>query len=180
VDSNGELVIVGQTAGPGGEPSGFPVTNPFGSLVPGHSGDIFVTRLRPDDLGVAFSTVLGGSQHEYPGRAALSEDGHVIVPGFTLGGFPVASAYQPTVAGEEDAFLVKLSLRDARVQITRSGQDVTLSWPVEAAAYVLEVATTLPAASWASVTNTPIVTSTNRSVQLPVTGNARFFRLRKP
>jgi hypothetical protein len=38
----------------------------------------------------------------------------------------------------------------------------------------------MPALSWDSVTNTPTVTTNERSVQLPLTGNARFFRLRQP
>lgn len=44
----------------------------------------------------------------------------------------------------------------------------------------IESATSLPAVSWTTVTNTPTDTATERSVQLPLTGNARFFRLRKP
>jgi hypothetical protein len=93
---------------------------------------------------------------------------------------PTLNAFQPQPGGGDDAFLVNLSLREARVQITRSGQAVTLSWPVEAANYILEATTSLPAVSWTTVTNTPTVTATNRSVQLPLTGNARFFRLRQP
>jgi hypothetical protein len=44
----------------------------------------------------------------------------------------------------------------------------------------LEAATSLPALSWATVTNTPTVNSTECSVQLPLTGNAKFIRLRQP
>ena len=46
--------------------------------------------------------------------------------------------------------------------------------------YVLEATTSLPAVSWTTVTNTLNVTATNRSVQPPLTGNARCFRLRQP
>jgi hypothetical protein len=65
-------------------------------------------------------------------------------------------------------------------QRRNSAYSLTLSWPVEATNYVLEAATSQPALSWAPVTNPPIVSATERSVQLPLTGNAKFFRLRKP
>jgi hypothetical protein len=54
-----------------------------------------------------------------------------------------------------------------------------VSWPAKATNYVLETATSLPAVSWDLVTNTPTVTTNERGVQLPLTGNATFFRLRK-
>jgi len=44
---------------------------------------------------------------------------------------------------------------------------------------MLEAATSLPAVSWNTVTNTPSVTTSEHSVQLPLTGPAQFFRLRK-
>lgn len=38
----------------------------------------------------------------------------------------------------------------------------------------------LSAITWTTVTNTPTITTNKRSVQLSLTGNAQFFRLRKP
>jgi hypothetical protein len=64
--------------------------------------------------------------------------------------------------------------------IARTASDLTLSWPIDATNFVLEATTSLPAVSWTTVTNTPAVTTNERSVQLPTTGNARFFRLRQP
>lgn len=66
------------------------------------------------------------------------------------------------------------------IAIARSAENVTLSWPVSATDFVLEATTSLPTDSWTTVTNTPTVTTNERSVQLPLTGNARFFRLRQP
>ncbi len=66
------------------------------------------------------------------------------------------------------------------LKIVRTASGVALSWPVGATNYVLEVATSLSAVSWNAVTNNPTVGATERSVQLPLTGNAKFFRLRKP
>jgi hypothetical protein len=46
--------------------------------------------------------------------------------------------------------------------------------------YVLEAATSLPAISWNPVTNNPTISGRERSLQLPLTGAAKFFRLRSP
>jgi hypothetical protein len=62
----------------------------------------------------------------------------------------------------------------------KSAGSATLTVSAKAANNVLEATTSLPAVSWTTVTNTPTVTATERSVQLPLTGNARFFRLRQP
>lgn len=66
------------------------------------------------------------------------------------------------------------------LKISRTGETVILSWPASATNYFLEAATSMPALSWDSVTNTPTVTTNERNVQLPLTGNAQFFRLRQP
>jgi hypothetical protein len=44
----------------------------------------------------------------------------------------------------------------------------------------LECAHPCGAFHWAALTNMPTVTTNERSVQLPLTGNAKFFRLRMP
>lgn len=86
------------------------------------------------------------------------------------------------VGGGSDYFLARLAPPAAvELRVAKTASGVALSWPAEATSYVLEAATSLPAVSWATVTNTPTVTTMNeRSVQLPVTGTARFFRLRQP
>lgn len=181
VNPAGEIVVAGSTAGPGWQPSGFPVTNPLESgPVPGLSSDVFVAKFRTSSLSLTFSTLFGGPGNESPSGMALDARGNPWIVGGTGGQLPTMNPFQSQPGGENDGFLVKLSLRDARVQISRSGQNVTLSWPAEATDYVLETTTSLPAASWATVTNTPTVTTNERSVQLPLTGTAKYFRLRRP
>jgi hypothetical protein len=51
---------------------------------------------------------------------------------------------------------------------------VTVSWPSEATNYILEATSTLPTVSWATVTNTPADTATERNVQLPLAAFLRF------
>ena len=90
---------------------------------------------------------------------------------------------QVYLAGNSDTFLLRLFDADVIVpelRIKSTPAAVALSWPVEATNHVLEAAPSLPAVSWTTVTNTTAVTTTTeRSVQLPLTGSAAFFRLRK-
>lgn len=55
----------------------------------------------------------------------------------------------------------------------------TLSWPTNAAGFLLESSTNL-ASAFTTVTNEPAVVGTNFSVTLPADRPAKFFRLHKP
>lgn len=97
----------------------------------------------------------------------------------SLASFPLTLEFD----GTRDFFITRLNDPSAvavQLKITRAHSGVALSWPVQTTNYILEATTTLPAVSWATVTNTPTVTTNERSVQLPLAGNARFFRLRQP
>lgn len=101
----------------------------------------------------------------------------------TLGSFPLNMLFPDNAYSAQDLFFARLTDPDAvavELSIARSASGLALSWPVQATNYILEAATTLPAVSWDVVTNTPTVTTNERSVQLPLAGNAKFFRLRKP
>ena len=116
---------------------------------------------------------------------AVSPFGGCFVAGFFKGTvqFGATNLVGNANDGLQLAFVTHITDPDTappKLQIARAAQNVTLSWPVGATNYVLETATSLPALSWATVTNTPTVTTYERSVQLPVMGNAQFFRLKKP
>jgi hypothetical protein len=186
VNEAGEIVIAGTTSGAYWEPSGFPVTHPLEvSPNPGTSEDLFLAKFRTSDLSLSFSTLFGGPSDEAAIDMALDANGNPWVVGSTKAWrtepqLPTLNAFQPQPGGGDDAFLVHLRVRDVRVQITRSGEELTISWPAEAADYVLEAASSLSADSWTTVTSTPTINETDRSVRLPVTGDAQFFRLRMP
>jgi hypothetical protein len=173
VDAAGDIVLVGN-AGPS-----FPVTDPLTSQHnPPTSAGVFVARLRSTDLGLTVSSMVGGPESEYASGISLDAEGNAWIVGTTDGQFPTVSAVQPDYGGATDAFLLKFSFGE-KIKINRLGQTVTLSWPAQATNYVLETTPSLPALAWTTVTNTPTITANERSVQLPLTGNARFFRLRK-
>lgn len=97
----------------------------------------------------------------------------------TLASFPLTLEFD----GTRDLFITRINDPSAvavELKIARTTAGVALSWPVQATNYVLEAATSLPAVTWNPVTNNPTVGPAERSVQLPITGAAKFFRLRSP
>jgi hypothetical protein len=67
-----------------------------------------------------------------------------------------------------------------QLAFTVSAQNLILSWPVGATNYVLKSAPSLSPTAWDPVTNNPTIVPTDLSVQLPIIGTAKFFRLRQP
>jgi len=183
VATDGTVFVAGEASGAGNARPRRPLelVNPLQSLHGGYS-DGFVAKFSPDLSSLLFSTYFGGSGHDRIHCLALDPSGNLLLAGLTQSssGFPVVNAFQANYGGgETDAFVAKISFAEV-LKISRTGQTVTLSWPASATNYLLEATTSLPAVSWTTVTNTPTVTTNERSVQLPLTGNARFFRLRKP
>jgi hypothetical protein len=66
-----------------------------------------------------------------------------------------------------------------RLTITKSGNNVVISWPTTAG-YVLESTANLTTNTWASVNQTPVISGTNSQVTLPSGTGIQFFRLRSP
>jgi hypothetical protein len=60
----------------------------------------------------------------------------------------------------------------------RVGSDMVLTWPAEATNYVLETADALVSASWAAVTNEPVLENGQCKLALPLGQGGRFFRMR--
>jgi hypothetical protein len=64
--------------------------------------------------------------------------------------------------------------------VLRAGNSIQLSWPSDAAGYVLEVAANLNTnASWTIVTNAPTSQNGQQTLTLPITTSNQFFRLHK-
>lgn len=72
------------------------------------------------------------------------------------------------------------SVPSPQLSITRSGGNVTISWPSSAAGYQLQSAPGLvPPVAWSSVTQTPSTNGNMISVVTPVSSSRQFFRLQK-
>jgi hypothetical protein len=64
--------------------------------------------------------------------------------------------------------------------VSRSGNTLQISWPPDAIGYALEKTTILqPATSWTPVTNNPVLQGGRQTLNLPITNQNQFFRLRQ-
>ncbi len=108
--------------GPGGDVYGiglaayddFPVKDSLQSFRGGNAvvnSDAFLTVFAPSGQSLVYSTLLGGTNEDWPLGLAVGADGAAYVSGFTLSrDFPSANAYQRTYGGgQSDAFLLKVS-----------------------------------------------------------------------
>lgn len=122
----------------------------------------------------------------YHGEAyALSQDAYDLGPNayasallidpFSLGGTPPP---QLSLRGLTLPFSASVG---PKLDMAPAGQQqVRITWPTNAADYLLECATNLPATVWNTVTNTPAVISNQFAVVVDTTAGAKFYRLRKP
>jgi peroxiredoxin len=68
-----------------------------------------------------------------------------------------------------------------QLEVQRRDTSVLLSWPAEATGFVLEGTATssLAGAAWSTITNAVTLSNGLHHVAVPVSGSARYFRLRK-
>jgi hypothetical protein len=117
-EDGGRAVTLGAAGGiyvTGGTTSAdFPVATPLRvcpSAVPGQcqSAEAFVTRYDAKASRIVFSTFLGGRGEETgQGIAKDSAQGLWVVGGTASADFPTARAFQPSLAGGTDAFVLRL------------------------------------------------------------------------
>lgn len=64
--------------------------------------------------------------------------------------------------------------------VSRSGNDITISWPASATGFELESSDVLPATTWTTVPFTPPQPGQDPSVTVTATSGNKFYRLRQP
>ncbi len=104
IDSDDNIVVIGST-----ESADFPTHNPYKDSMNG-TIDLFFTKFDPDG-NVLFSTFFGGDGWEHGRCPRFDSLDNIIIIGHTTSiDFPVSGdAYQKIHAGEDDAFIVKIS-----------------------------------------------------------------------
>jgi hypothetical protein len=105
VDSSGRAFITGITLS-----SDFPVQNPFDGSFNGGSywGDAFVTEFSPSGHILEYSTYIGGTDEDLGHDIALGAFGDFHVVGETWSSdFPILNAYDESLGGNNDAFILK-------------------------------------------------------------------------
>ena len=89
----------------------------------------------------------------------------------------VEAIYSAGLAGR-DLETAAVIIRPA-LKATVSGGAITVSWPESGADFALETTGNLNSPTWVLETTVPVVESGIRKVIIPLTGTARFYRLRK-
>ena len=110
LDPNGFIYVSGFT-----NSVGFYAINAIGGFLRG-ARDGFVIKMAPDASVLVYSTYLGDFGTEAATSIAVDTAGNAYVTGFTTSSFfPVASnAFQTTLAGGQDGFIVKISSDDVK------------------------------------------------------------------
>jgi hypothetical protein len=105
IDSSGDVWVSGYTFS-----TNFPTQDAIQSTLGGGS-DIFITEFKPGSPTLLFSTYLGGSSNDRSLAMAMDATGNIYLTGDTQSpNFPVtANAYQSTLVGTDNAFVMKLA-----------------------------------------------------------------------
>jgi uncharacterized repeat protein (TIGR01451 family) len=108
VDSTGSAYITGSTRS-----ADFPTIN---AVQPVNRGDAvyfwetFVAKLSPDGAALAYSTYLGGGDHDFGNAIAIDPEGSAYVTGSTSSqNFPTVAPLQSWLNGGSDAYITKLT-----------------------------------------------------------------------
>lgn len=104
LDDSGNIYITGAT-----NSLDFPIKNPNQS---NNSGDfdIFIAKLNPTGTSLVYSTYLGGGDLDVGVRIAVDNGGNAYITGATDSiNFPLSNAFQSSLKGESDTFIVKLN-----------------------------------------------------------------------
>ncbi|MBI2929124.1 MAG: hypothetical protein HYY24_25955 [Verrucomicrobia bacterium] len=113
-----------------------------------------------------------GTQYLFDWRFSTAADGRVMWNGIT--GWAGGHIWQVTIS---NLALVP----QARLSIAQVGTgSVQLTWGTNFADYVLEYATSLPAAGWNTLTNAAVTLGDRLSITVDADAGQRFYRLRKP
>jgi hypothetical protein len=100
VDDAGNTYVTGQTNS---------VTFPFGAIQNSGGTDVFIAKFAPSGSAY-YGVFFGGSGNEAGTGIALTSTGDVYVSGFTTSvNFPKVNAYDNTLNGATDAFVVKFN-----------------------------------------------------------------------
>jgi beta-propeller repeat-containing protein len=149
VDSAGDAYVTGWTSS-----AAFPTAAPMQSTLAG-AKDAFAAKLNPTGNVLIFSTYLGGSSTDSGNAIAVDAAGNAFIAGGTYSpNFPVISAYQNNIRGQQNTFVTKLSPSGSLIYSTYlggNGSDSAAGIAVDAAgnAYITggTTSTTFPAAS---------------------------------
>ncbi|MFL5732383.1 MAG: SBBP repeat-containing protein [Chloroflexia bacterium] len=102
-DASGNVYVTGYTGS-----TDYPLRGPIQPNLRGGI-DVFVSKLSPDGSTLIYSTYLGGGSLDMGFGIAVGAQGQAYVAGRTnSSNFPVRDPFQPSLHGDEDAFVAEL------------------------------------------------------------------------
>ena len=129
VDDQGFIYLTGTTKSGSGFPSTTGISQP-----PASFWKLFVTKLNPDGNQVLWSTILDSHVNENNVSLAVGTDNKPVILAYIPGGFPPSytspGAFQPVSAGDDDAYIAKLSADGGTIEWATyfggSGSDIPI------------------------------------------------------
>jgi hypothetical protein len=117
IDSSNNICVVGTT-----ESANFPTSNAFQSGKGGGVMDAFLAKINAAGTQKVYATYLGGTNDEEGTGVAVDGNGNAYVTGRTnSSNFPTVNALRPTLAGQQDAFVTKLTSAGSAIYSTYLG-----------------------------------------------------------
>jgi hypothetical protein len=174
-----------------------PFTLNWNTFTNGGSADrIFLQINKPSLHGnsgmLLFQTSLYGPPDGLDGTAmSVTIPAGVLPANFTNDAFVVfahvtsttnATTQTTAIVGSATYFTIVTTGASAApvLAIIKSGTNVLLEWPTNAAGYTLEFASNLTSSAWSTNLPVPVVVNTNKVVTNGISGMPRFFRLQSP
>jgi hypothetical protein len=109
VDSSANIYIAGDTTS-----TNFPATSAAYQRSNRGSQNAFVAKLNSNCSSLIYATYIGGSLTDHAAGIAVDAAGTAFIAGSTWStNFPVANAYQSTLAGGQDAFVARIAASGA-------------------------------------------------------------------
>jgi len=157
------------------------------AIVADQQGNVIVAGSSDRDYGtIAYSNTgiplwtnrYDGPSNQVDSINAITVDGsgNVYVTGESANS--EGSAFEP--ANYDYATIKYSSLAAVRLTISLTPPDIILSWPINPAGFNLIATTNLSSTNWTLVSPSPNVVNQWNFVTNPVTGTAKYYRLRNP
>ncbi len=104
VDASGNCYVAGETSS-----LDFPTAEALQASIAGQR-DVFITKFNSSASSLIYSTYIGGSSNDVPSSIVVDPTGNAYVTG-SVGSadFPTSNAYQGTMPGSGNAFVLKLN-----------------------------------------------------------------------
>jgi len=107
---------------------------------------------------------------------------HIFVPALAAGSYDlqVLKNGGTNVVSDDETYALAFAFAPTQLNLTHTGTNSILAWPVYPAGFCVEATTNLSAPTWSNNNFSATFTGSTNILTLPMTNAAQFFRLRSP